>query len=37
MEEITGADYTHSKRICKKKKKNTLGKRHNLYVQSNTL
>ena len=37
MEEITGADYIHSKRICKDSEKKTLGKRHNLYVQSNTL
>ena len=37
MEEITGADYIHSKRICKKFETKILGKRHNLYVQSNAL
>ena len=39
MEDITDADYTHRKRVCKdfdfEMKK--LGEYHYLYVQSNTL
>ena len=32
MEDITYADYPHTKRVCK-----DLGEYHDLYVQSNTL
>ena len=32
MEDITDADYTHAKRVCK-----SLGEYHDLYVQTNTL
>ena len=40
MEDITGADYTHAKRVCKdffKKKKKKIGEYHDLYVQSDIL
>ena len=36
MEEITDADYTHTKRFCKIFKVKTLGEYHDLYVQSDT-
>ena len=36
MEDITDADYTHAKRVCKDFKINNLGDYHYLYVQSNT-
>ena len=37
VEDITDADYTHAKRVCKDFKINTLREYHDLYVQSNTL
>ena len=37
MEDITNADYTHAKRICKDFEIKNLGEYHDLYVQSNTL
>ena len=37
MEDITDADYTHGKRVCKDFKINHLGKHHCFYVQSDTL
>ena len=37
MEDITYADYTHAKRVCKDFKIKNLEKYHDLYVQSNTL
>ena len=37
MEDITDADYTHAKRVCKDSKIKYLGEYHDLYVQSNTL
>ena len=36
MENITDADYTHAKRVCKDFKIKHLGEYHDLYVQSNT-
>ena len=36
IEEITHADYVHTKRVCKDFEKK-LGEYHDLYVQSNTL
>ena len=36
MEDITDADYTHAKRVCKDFKIKNLGDYHYLYVQSNT-
>ena len=37
MEDITGADYTHAKRICKDFETKNLGEYHDLYVKSDTL
>ena len=37
MEDITDAEYAHTKRVCKDFKIKRLGKDHDLYVQSNTL
>ena len=37
MEDITDADYTHEKIICKDYETKNLGEYHDLYVQSNTL
>ena len=37
MEDVTDADYTHAKRVCKYFEMNYLGKYHDLYIQSNTL
>ena len=37
MEDLTDADYTHGKRVCKDFKINHLGKHHCLYVQSDKL
>ena len=37
MEDITDADYTHSKRIYKDLKVGNLGKYHDIYVQKDTL
>ena len=37
MEDITDADYTHRKIVCKDFKIKELGEYHDLYVQSNTL
>ena len=37
MEDITDADYVHSKRVCKDFELKNLGKYHDLYVQSDTL
>ena len=37
MEDITDADYTHLKRVCKDFEINNLGEYHDLYVQSDTL
>ena len=37
MEDITNADSTHEKRICKDFEMKHLGEYHDLYVQSNTL
>ena len=37
MEEITGADYMHTERVCKDFEIKNLGEYHNLYVQSDTL
>ena len=37
MEDITDADYTHSKRIYKNFKVGNLGKYHDIYVQKDTL
>ena len=41
MEDITGANYTHRKRVCKdfetkNKQKKKIGKYYDLYAQSNT-
>ena len=36
-EDITDADYTHSKRVCKDFEIKKLGEYHDLYVQGNTL
>ena len=36
MENITDADYTHAKRVCKDFKIKHLGEYHDLYVQSDT-
>ena len=35
MEDITDADYAHTKRVCKDFKMKKLGEYHDLYVQSN--
>ena len=37
MEDITDADYTHAKRICKDFEIRNLGQYHDLYVQNDTL
>ena len=37
MEDITDANYTHTKRVSKDFEIKNLGKYHNLYVQSDTL
>ena len=37
MEDITDANYAHTKTICKDFEIKNLGKYHDLYVQSNTL
>ena len=37
MEDITGADYIHAKRVCKDFKIKTLDKYHDLYLKSDTL
>ena len=38
MEDITDADYGHTKRVCKDfEKKKKLGEYHDLYVQNDTL
>ena len=37
MDNITNADYTHAKRVCKGFEIKHLGEFHDLYVQSNTL
>ena len=37
MEDTTGADYTHAKKVCKNFEIKSLGEYHNLFVQSNTL
>ena len=37
IEDITDADYAHTKRVCKDFKLKDLGEYHDLYVQSDTL
>ena len=37
MEDITDADYTHVKRVCKDFELKNLGQYHDLYIQGNTL
>ena len=37
MEDITDADYTHRKRVCKGFEMKNLGEYHDLYVQSDIL
>ena len=37
MEDITGVDYTHAKRVCKDFKIKSLGEYHDLYIQIDTL
>ena len=37
MEDITDADYAHSKRVCKDFEIKTFGDYHDLYLQSDTL
>ena len=37
MEDITDADYTYGKRVCKDFEMKNLGEYHHLFVQSNTL
>ena len=37
MEDVTVADYTHAKRVCKDFEIKDLGEYHDLYVQSDTL
>ena len=37
MEDITDADYLHSKSVCEDWKVKNLGEFHDLYVQSDTL
>ena len=36
MEDITGTDYAHGKKVCKDFKIRNLGEYHDLYVQSDT-
>ena len=37
MEDITDADYAHTKRVCKEFKINNLAEYHDFYIQSDTL
>ena len=37
MEDITGADYAHTEKVCKDLEINNLGEYHDLYIQSDTL
>lgn len=37
MENITDADYNHTKRVCEEFRIQNLGEYHDLYVQSDTL
>ena len=37
MEDITGADYVHTKRVCKDFEIKNLGEYHDFCVQNNTL
>ena len=37
MEDITDADYTHAKKVCKNFETKNLGKYHHLNVQSDAL
>ena len=37
MKDITNADYTHVKRVCKDFEIKTLEENHDLYFQSNTV
>ena len=37
MEDITDADYAHTKRVCKNFEIKTLGEHRDLYIQGNTL
>ena len=37
MDNITDADYTHAKRVCKDFEIKNLGEYHDLYLKSNTL
>ena len=37
MKDITDADYTYAKRVCKNFEQIKLGQYHDLYVQSDTL
>ena len=37
MEDITDADYAHTKRVSKEFKINNLGEYHDFYIQSDTL
>ena len=37
MEDITDADYTHTKRVCKDFKTTNFGEYHDLYFKSDTL
>ena len=37
MEDITGADYTYAKKVCKDLEIKTLWEYHDLYVQNDTL
>ena len=37
IKDITDADYTHAKRVCKDFKIKNLGEYHDLHVQSSTL
>ena len=35
MEDITDADYTHTKRVCRNFEIKNLGEYHDIYIQSN--
>ena len=37
MEDITDADWKHSKRVCKSFKRNSLGEHYDLYAHGDTL
>ena len=37
MDDITDADYTHRKRVCKDFETKKLGEYHDFYIQSNTI